>query len=213
MKHSAKIREHASAMRKRGLTLNEISKKLNVPFYTAAYLCKGTTPFGSGRGRPVKGQWKLEWNKLLGTTTDRNLAVKFGVSETLVTSHRLAHRIPSYARQRKTEISKKIAKCPDRELASEAIATIAKRYNVTKSSVAYERRYRGIKFAVVREDISTLRRAAVAGMLTAYARLDKPAYDGIQSRIAEILKVSRERARKLCSEVRGLLKGEKPCQL
>lgn len=147
--------------------------------------------------------WQPGWDDQLGKVPDAVLAARLGVSSVVVTNRRQALGIGRTAiRDYRRGM---IAALPDDELMRGTPADVAARVGqgVGGGLVCSERRARGL-VGNTQPSPAVLQRAAVAGMLAVAA-----GRDGAQAAIGRVLKVSRERARQLCNEVRAvLMRGE-----
>lgn len=194
-------RKRACDLRRAGKTLREVAETMHMTKSTTQYLTRGVSPVGPERGRRIK-PWKDEWTALLGTDTDRAVAVKIGVSTATVVAHRLAANIRCH--DLPASHAAKLVTVPDADLAGRTAHDLAHEYDVPISAVGSARNRRGVRFRQPPDTTAALRRAAVAGMLAACEALGGANHDGTQSRIADVLGVSRERARQLCDEVRTM---------
>ncbi len=142
---------------------------------------------------PQKIKWKKEWDKLLGTMGDMDLASRIGVCYANIRQRREIAGIPTFKSVKSKEQLKNVKKITDMEFLSLSNTELTKKYNIPSLLLNFEKRSRNLRKIRIDQlelEQSVLRRAAIAGMMAAVS--DVPL-----ARMGQALGLTGERVRQI----------------
>lgn len=170
--------------------------------------------------RKKRVEWNPEWNVLLGTKPDMEVARETSTSLQTVQLHRRYLKIPSFRlsyQEKGSRIEVALTALPEEMLRTQTAAQLAEGIGCSAASINKYRQARSIKPKHPsrlrwrgRIDPNAVRRAMVGGALAAFSEHHG---DGLYVTIGAILDVTRERASQLCAEVRAAIMAAPPADV
>src|SRR4051812_18446341 len=130
-------------------------------------------------------KWKPEWDALLGTMSDVELAARCGVSVITVGKHRHGHGIRKF-----DSVTSRCRALTDAEVMPLVGHATARRLGIAVSAIGRERRRRRLLArGGGQQAVDMIKRAAIAGIVAAFGP------EVTLAQIGKVLRLTRERVR------------------